>query len=98
MSDITTRKIAADFKLVLEDVEELIKATAGEAGERIGALRERLEKKIEEGKKLLAENTWFQSAEEKKAQAESRLRENPWAGVALAAGVGALLGWLIRRR
>ncbi|HWP23871.1 MAG TPA: DUF883 family protein [Candidatus Binatia bacterium] len=98
MSDLSTRKIAADFKLVIEDVEELIKATASEAGERIGALRERLEKKIEKGKKLLAENAWLQSAEEKKAQAQSRLRENPWTGVAIAAGVGALLGWLIRRK
>jgi len=84
--------------MVIEDVEELIKATASEAGERIGALRERLEKKIEKGKKLLAENAWLQSAEEKKAQAQSRLRENPWTGVAIAAGVGALLGWLIRRK
>lgn len=98
MNEITTRKIAADFKLVMEDVEELIKATASQTGERIGALRERLEKKIEEGKKLLSERGWVRSAEEKKAQAESRLRENPWTGVAIAAGVGAVLGWLLRRK
>lgn len=98
MDDITTRKIATDFKLVLEDVEELVKATASQTGERITALRQRLEKKLEDGKKSLAEKNWLQSAGEAKAQAESHLRENPWAGLAVATGIGVLFGLLLRRK
>jgi ElaB/YqjD/DUF883 family membrane-anchored ribosome-binding protein len=98
MNEITARKIVTDFKLVMEDVEELIKATAGQTGERIGTLRQSLAKKLEDGRKSLAETAWFRRAEETKTEAESRLRENPWTGVAVATGIGVLFGWLLRRK
>jgi ElaB/YqjD/DUF883 family membrane-anchored ribosome-binding protein len=98
MNEVSGRKLAADFKIVMDDVEELIKATASQTGERVGDLRQRLEKKIEDGRKALAEKTWFQTAEEAKARTESRLRENSWAGLAVATGIGVLLGFLMRRR
>lgn len=98
MSEVSMRKVAADFTIVMDDVEELIKATASQTGERIGDLRQRLEKKIENGRKALAEKTWFQTAEETKARTESRLGENPWAGLAVAIGIGVLLGFFMRRR
>ena len=97
MNEVSTRKLAADFKIVMDDVEELIKATASQTGERIGDLRQRLEQKIEVARKTLAEKPWFTSAGEAKAQAESRFRENPWLGLAVATGIGVLLG-LLRRR
>jgi ElaB/YqjD/DUF883 family membrane-anchored ribosome-binding protein len=77
MNEVSARKLAADFKIVMDDVEELIKATASQTGERIGDLRQRLEKKIEDSRKTLAEKTWFQTAEEAKARTESCLRDNP---------------------
>jgi ElaB/YqjD/DUF883 family membrane-anchored ribosome-binding protein len=98
MNEVTTTKFAADFKLLINDVEELVKATAGQAGERIGNLRQRLEKEIEDGRKALAEKTWFQKAQEAKAGAESTLRENNWAGLVIATGIGVLVGLLLRRR
>lgn len=98
MSEVSARKLAADFKIVMGDVEELIRVTASQSGERVGDLRQRLEKKIEDGRKALAEKTWFQTAEEAKARTGSRLRENPWAGLVIATGVGVLLGFLMRRR
>jgi len=45
MSEVSARKLAADFKIVMDDVEGLIKATASQTGERIGDLRQRLEKR-----------------------------------------------------
>ena len=97
MSEVTTRKLAADFKVVMDDVEELIKATASQTGERIGDLRQRLEQKIEVFRKTLVEKSWFTNAGQAKAQAESRFRENPWLGLAVATGIGLLIG-LLRRR
>jgi ElaB/YqjD/DUF883 family membrane-anchored ribosome-binding protein len=97
MNEGTTTKLTADFKVLIDDVEELVKATASQAGERIGDLRQRLEKKIEDGRKALAEKTWFQKVREAKAGTESRLHENTWAGLVIAAGIGVLLGWLLRR-
>jgi len=97
MNEVSARKLAGDFKIVMDDVEGLIKATASQTGERIGDLRQRLGKKIEDGRRALAEKTWFQTAEEAKARTESCLRENPWAGLVVATGIGVLLGLLLRR-
>ena len=68
MNEGTTTKLSADFKILVDDVEELVKATAGQAGERIGDLRQRLEKRIEDGRKALAEKTWFQKARRQKLE------------------------------
>ena len=40
---IAKEKIVQDFKTVYSDVEELLRATATQTGEKIGVLRERLE-------------------------------------------------------
>jgi ElaB/YqjD/DUF883 family membrane-anchored ribosome-binding protein len=97
MNEATTTKLAADFKVLIDDVEELVKATASQTSERIGDLRQRLEKEIEDGRKALAEKTWFQKAQEVKAGKVSRLGENTWAGLVIATGIGVLLGLLLRR-
>jgi ElaB/YqjD/DUF883 family membrane-anchored ribosome-binding protein len=97
MNEVSAKKLAADFKILIDDVEELVKATASQAGERVGDLRQRLEKEIEDGRKALAEKTWFQKAREAKAGTESRLRENTWGGLVIAAGIGVILGLLLRR-
>jgi ElaB/YqjD/DUF883 family membrane-anchored ribosome-binding protein len=100
MNEGTARKLVEDFKILIDDVEELVKATASQAGERIGDLRQRLGKKIEDVRKAAAgsEKTWSQAAEEAKTRTEARLRENTWLAVALAAGIGVILGLLMRRR
>lgn len=100
MNEVTTRKLAEDFKILIDDVEQLVKATADQAGERIGDLRQRLEKKIEDVRKALAgrEIGWFQKSEEAKTGVKSCLREKTWAGLVIASAIGVLLGLLLRRR
>ena len=98
MNEVTTKKLSEDFKILIDDVEDLVKATASETGERIGGLRQRLEKKIADGRKTLAEKTWFQKAKDAKAETESRIRENTWTGLAIATGIGLLFGLLLRRK
>jgi ElaB/YqjD/DUF883 family membrane-anchored ribosome-binding protein len=96
--ETNTTKLSADFKVLMDDVEELLKATASQAGERVGDLRQRLGKSIEDGRNALAEKAWFQKAQEAKAETESRLRENAWAGLVIATGIGVLFGLLLRRK
>ena len=43
-------KLVADLKLVVADTEELLRATAGQAGEKVGELRTRLEKRLQDAK------------------------------------------------
>ena len=93
-------KLVTDFKVLIDDAEGLIKASATEAGSRIGGLRHRLEKRLEDRKSAgtTANKTWLETVEDAKMQTESYLREHAWAALLLAVGVGALLGMLVRRK
>jgi ElaB/YqjD/DUF883 family membrane-anchored ribosome-binding protein len=98
MNETAAKKIAEDFKVLINDAEDLIAATASQTGERIGDLRQRLQTKIEDARKGMAEKTWFRKVQRAKAGAESCLGKNSWAGLVIAVGVGALFGLLLRRK
>jgi len=99
MSEITAQKLAEDVKVLINDTEELLRATASETGERIVDLRRRLEQKLAACKAELAEQerALLQKAEQVRSSAASYLREDPWVKVAIAVGVGLVLGLLVRR-
>ena len=95
----TKEKLISDFKVLVGDAEELLRATANQAGERMASARKRIEQSVEDGKKTLAdaENILFDKTKEAAKAAEAYMRENPWNAVGIAAGVGLILGLLIRR-
>lgn len=95
----TKEKLISDFKVLVGDAEELLRATANQAGERVASARKRIEQSVEDGKKTLsdAENILFDKTKEAAKAAEAYMRENPWNAVGIAAGVGLILGLLIRR-
>ena len=99
MSEVDRDKIVADLKAVIEDVEELIKATADQTGEQITELRQRLQRKLQEARAALAEQQhyWRERATDQGAAAAKCLRENPWTPLAIAIGAGVALGLLLRR-
>jgi ElaB/YqjD/DUF883 family membrane-anchored ribosome-binding protein len=99
MNEVTREKLTSDFKALIGDVEELLKSTSSQAGETIADLRQRLGKKLEEGKAVLSEQekAFREKAEEGRASVEAYLREKPWITVGIAAGIGVLLGSLLRR-
>lgn len=97
---IAKEKLVADFKAVIADTEELLKATASQSGERVSAARTRVQETIENTRERLAE---LQDSAIDKARAAARttdqmLHDNPWKAVGIAAGVGFLLGLLVHRR
>ena len=98
MNEVTKEKLSSDFKAVVGDVEELIKATSAQTGARIADIRERVGKTIESGRNALSQVPLRAKAEEARASAEAYLREKRWAPVAIAAGIGLVLGLLLRRR
>ena len=100
-TDIVTRdKLLADLKLVVTDAEELLKITAGQAGEKVAAVRDRVQRELEQAKVRIV-------AFEDKAVAQTKaaahatdvyVHENPWRAVGIAAGAGFLFGLLMARR
>jgi ElaB/YqjD/DUF883 family membrane-anchored ribosome-binding protein len=100
MKEVTTDKLMADLQLVVADAEELLKATAGQAGEKVSAVRARAEESIRNAKVRIAAACDMVSERSREAarQADRYVHENPWNAIGVAAGVGLLLGFLIGRK
>lgn len=94
----STERLANDLKNLVADAEELLKATASQAGDKIGVARQKIEQSLIEGKKALAdaEKTIVEKSKEAAEIADDYVRENPWSAIGIAAGIGLVLGLLIR--
>jgi ElaB/YqjD/DUF883 family membrane-anchored ribosome-binding protein len=99
MSEITTEKLAEDFKTVFEDVRELLKITASHSSETVAKLRERLWKKLDEGNDSIGghEAALREKADKARTLTTTYVRENPWTTLAIGAGIFVVLGLLLRR-
>jgi len=93
-------QLIEDFKKVINDAEELLKATANETSGKIGAVRERAEANLREARRKLAvlENDLIIQTKAAAKATDQLVHENPWQAVAVAAVVGVLFGMLGRRR
>jgi len=91
-------RLVGDLRNLVGDAEELLKATATQAGEKISVARQRIEQSLVEGKKALADAEKNLVAKSKVCAeiADDYVRENPWTAVGIAAGAGLVLGLLIR--
>lgn len=100
MENGAAAKLVTDFKVLIDDAEGLAKAAAGRAGERIGELRQHLRNRLQDGKNALtvSDQSWCKAAHAKKTEVESYLRDYAWTAVLVAAGVGALFGFFLRRK
>jgi len=93
-------KIVQDLKTVMTDAEELLRATANQAGEKVAAARERIHDSMHRAKVKLAEAEAIMLDKTKQAAraTDEYVHENPWKAVGIAAGVGLVIGLLIGRR
>src|SRR5262245_53120281 len=97
--ETTRERLVSDIKTLVGDAEELLKATTNQAGKKVTAARQKIEQSLIEGKKALAdaEKALLKKSKEYADVADDYVRENPWGAVGVAAGVGLILGLLIRR-
>ena len=99
-ADVNKEKLIADFKVVVADTEELLRATASQAGDKAADLRVKIQSRLADAKIRLAE---AEAALVDKAKLVGRatddyVNDNPWRSVGIAAGVGLIIGLLIGRR
>lgn len=93
---VTTDRLVQDFKVVLQDAEALLKATAGELGEKVKEARDRLMASLE-GVKARCQQL-EQKALATAKSTEKVIREHPYESVGIAFGLGLLIGVLVSRR
>jgi ElaB/YqjD/DUF883 family membrane-anchored ribosome-binding protein len=100
INDASKQKLVADLKLVVADAEELLRATASQAGEKVSAARERIQASLATAKVKLtdAERVVVDKTKDAAKATDEYVRDNPWQAVGIAAAAGLVLGVLISRR
>ena len=100
MEHVTREKLMQDMRVVVADAEDLLKATAGQTGERIEKIRAKAEESLRTARNRMqiAGKAVQESATEAVQTVDEQVHKNPWAAVGIAAGVGLLLGIILGRR
>lgn len=98
--DASKEQLVRDFKILVADAEALLKATAGQSGEAVAAMRAKVGESLAVAKIKLseAEQLALEKAKAAAAATDEYVHEHPWHAVGIAAGVGLVIGLLIGRR
>ena len=88
-----TKKLAGDVKIVMSDVEELLKATASQTADKVAEARARAQAAVAQARSAAIDH-----GKEAARTADQYVHENPWTAIGISAGVGLLVGLLIGRR
>lgn len=93
-------KLVADLKAVVGDAEEILRATAGAAGDKVAEMRDKIELRLRDAKVRLAdaEVAVYDKAKAAAAATDDFVHESPWQAVGVAAALGLVIGVLIGRR
>jgi ElaB/YqjD/DUF883 family membrane-anchored ribosome-binding protein len=99
-TEVTKDKLAADLKVVIADAEELLKATASQAGEKVAAARVKIQDSLDTAKVKLARvgEAGVDKAKEAARATDDFVHEHPWKAVGIGAALGVIVGMLISRR
>jgi ElaB/YqjD/DUF883 family membrane-anchored ribosome-binding protein len=94
--ELADKKLASHLKALVEDAEELMNATADQAGEKVSKARSRLAAALESAKAAC------QRVEEKTIAAaketDRTIRAHPYESIGIALGLGLLVGVLVARK
>ena len=93
-------QLVSDIKSVIADAEEVLSATADQAGEKVANLRARVQTRLHDAKVRLIEAEEVLVAKTKAAAqaTDAYVHESPWTAIGIAAGDGLLVGLVIGRR
>ena len=93
-------RIAADFRAMIADSEDLLRAAATMSGDGLAAARVKFEEKVSRAKTALAEASqpMLDKTRETAAAADGYVREHPWSAIGVAVAAGLLVGFLAARR
>lgn len=93
-------QLVSDMKSAIADAEDMLQATADQAGEKVASLRARIQERLKDTRQRLSE---AEASLREKTRAAARatdnyVHESPWTAVGIAACVGLLVGLIAARR
>lgn len=91
------RNLRKDLYAVARDAEALLKATAEVTNDRVQEVRERTETTLRAVLDHLDQDKLRAQVRRVAESTDDYVRERPWAMIGAAAGVGLLIGMLLRR-
>jgi len=99
-TEMAKDQLAADIGAVIADAEELLHATASQAGDKAVAARTRIQASLKAARKQMTD---LEMAAMDNARAAARatddyVHDHPWTAIGIAAAAGAVVGILISRR
>lgn len=96
----TVDLILEDLRAVVRDAEALLRSTEGQAGEKVDEIRARVEEAVGSARSRLqdAGTDVGDKARAAVRSTDTYVHENPWVAIAVAAGLGFILGLAGRRR
>ena len=97
---VTKEQILSDMRVVVGDLESMLKATANSADADVRALSERLRDRLAVAKARLldAEHAMLERGRQIARSTDDYVHQHPWSSIGVAAGIGLLLGVVIARR
>lgn len=98
-NDFSKQQLFDDVKVVVADAEELLRATAGQGGDKLAQVRAKTEESIRVVKERIASAQAELVARTREAAkaTDVYVHENPWEAVGVAAAAGLVVGLLIGR-
>lgn len=92
-------QLIGEFKALMADAEALIKATEDHPSETIGSIRNKALETLSGAKESISklDGSLTDKAKVVAEGADDFVHRNPWEAVGVAAGLGILIGLLIRR-
>lgn len=99
-AQVSSETLIGDFKALMADAEDLIKATAGHEEGSLSAIRSKALDTLNNAKESLSfvEGTMAEKAKVVAEGADEFVHRNPWGAVGVAAGLGLLIGLFASRR
>ena len=93
-------RMAGDFRTMINDSEDLLRAAASVSSEGFTAARAKFEDKLKDAKAALAEASqpMVDTTTETASAANDYVRANPWTAVGIAIAAGVLVGFLAAKR
>ena len=93
-------QVVSDFKALLSEGETLFKNAAGSGNEALAAARDKFKEQLATAKAryIDLQDATVQQARRAATATDEYVHGNPWTSIAVAGGVGLLVGMLIMNR